>query len=111
MKILVHEGFPFVKELNKFMQLVDAGSLIKKWQSNNLIKVPYLHVDKTVKRMILKHFYGCLFIWVLIKVTMTTTFFFFWRKLFTPKLEHPMLNNFWIDMIIDPDRYFLLKTK
>lgn len=111
LKFLIRKNFTYLRELDQFIQMVNAGNLIKKWYSYNLVQTPKLHMDRSYKRLSLKHFHGFFLICAMIEIVLISTFIL--EQIVYANARAPNVSRFWkiFEMIIDPDRHFMLKTK
>lgn len=110
LKFLIRNDFPYLMELNAFIQKISEGGVIKKWCSNNSIRTSYEHA-KPNKQIVLKHLHGVLIVLVALETWAFSIFVF--EKYVAGKMQASNPNRFWIimDMIIDGDRHFLLESK
>lgn len=110
-KLLVRNGFPFLKELNKFLEMISECGVINKWLSDNYFRTSKKKVNKVYYRFTMSNVYGLLLIGAL-DIFFTVIVFIF-EKIVHKKTREPNTSRFWkmIEMLIDPDRYFLLGNR
>lgn len=112
LKFWIRQSFPYLKELNEFIRMADAGGLIKKWYSNKLTGVPsHMRMDNSYKQLKLKHFHGAILIWGMLVAALICIFIL--ERIVHAKARAPNALRFWkiVEMLIDPDRHFMLESK
>lgn len=105
----IRKNFPYLAELNKFIEIACAGGLIEKWRSNHYIR-GYKQEEKNVP-FSLEEMSGFLLIFPLIVVIIFITLFL--ERITYRKVRTPNTSRFWliVEKIIDPERDFSYENK
>lgn len=103
LNFLVSKNIHFLKDLNKFIQRAIDSGLIKKWHSDNQIRIPYKYIN-TIHGQLDGVFLICSIMIVVV------IFIFIFEKIVYTKVRSPNASRYWkfIEMLIDPDRHFWL---
>lgn len=104
---LIRNDFNYTKQLNAFIQEVDANGLIEKWQTNGRIRNRNKIKEKAYNQFGLKDFYGVSIIGAALLFTAVLSVLL---EMFTYKEARKSRNrNFWrkIERLIDSKRYFM----
>lgn len=111
LKLFMCTNFPYINELNQFIQMASASGLIKKWRIDNQIRSKIMRKEKNYNQLTLEQGYGYLIIWYCLLAF--TFLFVFVEKIIYMKARAPNPSKIWIlaEMLIDSDRHFLLETK
>lgn len=111
LKFLVRKNFTYMNQLNAFIQMSSEGGLIKKWYSNSSGRTRDEHFKQLDKQINLKHFHGLLAVEILMKAFTICMFLF--EKYVYMKMQMLQPHRLWVfvEMIIDPDRHFMLENK
>lgn len=111
MTFSIRRHFPYLKDLNRFIQMASAGGLIWKWRVDNQIQAHYTIKDKTYQQLTLRNYYGffiisCIILLIDLAILLLEIFAH-------KKARIPNPSRFWIivEMIIDSDRHFWLENK
>lgn len=109
LKFLLRKEFPYIKELNEFIQRTSASGLIEKWRLKNQYR--FIHSIDTFAYLTFGHFFGIMilgfFLW-----TFLIVFLFIERYVFTKnQIANPSRFGVLTEMVIDPHRHFMLETK
>lgn len=111
MSFSVRQHFPYLRELNRFIQMASAGGLIMKWRVDNQIQAHYNNKENTYQNFTMGNYYGFFIIWgiiFLIDFGILLLEIFVHKKV---RMSNP--SRFWIivEMVIDSDRHFWLENK
>lgn len=107
----VRRHFPYLKELNKFIQMASASGLIWKWRVDNQIQTDYTTKENTYQHLTLGNYYG---FFIILCIILLIDLAILLLEIFAhKKARMPNPSRFWIivEMIIDSDRHFWLENK
>lgn len=107
---MVRKDFSYLKELNGFIGMASESGLINKWRSTGPTKTYVTEKEQAYNNVKIKNLFGIFVIFLLLQalIVLTITLERFVHK----KVNGRNPSRFWIyaDMIISPDRLFLLET-
>lgn len=108
-KFLVRKEFPYLKELNHFIQMTSSSGLIEKWRSEKLNRSTYK--NGILDYLTFDHFVAFIILGILLWVCLII--FLFIERLVYPKCRENNPSKFWIiiEIIIDSHRHFMLENK
>lgn len=111
LKFLVNKNFSYSKDLNKFIRMASENGLIEKWQKDLLKEYQKRPDYRTFRSLSIQNFYGVLVVCLLFIIALI--FAFILEKIVYNKTKTVNPSRFWIiiEIIIDPDRHFLLENK
>lgn len=113
LKFYLHKDFSYKTELNDFLMLASETGLIEKWRSNTRTQFDHRYDPAEVQSglMTLDNLSGMLLLWICM-ILIVALVLCLEIIVFRQVKKHNAL-RFWrlIEMIIDPDRYFMLETK
>lgn len=111
LKFLIRKDFPYLYELNVFIQMSFEGGLIGKWYSNTSIHTPQEHFKPDNRQMTMKNLHGAFLLAFLL--TILSFCLLFLEKYIHKKMKANKPHQFWaiLEILIDPDRHFLLENK
>lgn len=108
---LVHENFPYLTELNTFIRRASAGGLIEKWRNSHSKRTLHKRNERIYSELKVQNFQG---VFSLVLVFIMTQCSVLMLERFIHKKANAK-NTFraykMIQMVIDPDRHFLLENK
>lgn len=110
LKFLVRKDFPYLSELNWFIGQASASGLIEKWRIDSSARFQYTY-NEINNQLTLQDGFGINII--LLSCLLCATICLFIERFIHKKLKTLNPSRFWqfAEMIIDPDRHFLLETK
>lgn len=109
LKFLVRKNFQYFNDLNRFIQMASSSGLIEKWRSKTQNRFDY--TDSFFGYLTFEYFLGIVILgsilWILLII------FLFIERIVHAKNRKPNPTRFWIifEMVIDPDRHFMLENK
>lgn len=108
LKFLVRKDFSHLHKFEQFVKMVSNG-LVKKWNSDARTHPNYREHDEKYNGISLAHFYG-VFVISLVLILAAFVVLFLEKYVYKKARE---LGWFWkfTEMIIDPDRHFMLEGK
>ena len=113
LKFFIRNDFRYLKQLNKFVEMAHAGGLIKHWYSNKLMKITQNRVraERSYNQLELRHFYGTFSLYL--TIAMVPILALILERIVYAKARARNAKRFWktIEMLIDPERYFMLESK
>lgn len=111
LKFLIRKDFHYLNELNTFIQMTSEGGLIEKWFSNSSIHTHLEHFKLDNRQIAMKHLQGAFLLGFLL--TILSFCLLFLERFIYKKMKSHKPHQFWafIEMLIDPDRHFLLENK
>lgn len=109
--LLVRKDFPFLNELNGFIQMASSSGIIEKWHSNDQTRIHLKHKEKMFKQLKMINFIGLYCVWWILLIL--TFFTVIWERLVYEKVSSSNKSKFWIilEMAIDSVRHFWLENK
>lgn len=112
LKFFLHKNFSYAEELNDFIKAASVSGLIEKWRSD--IRTQFKeHTQGTGEfgRLTFDNLSGALLIIALLFLFSISIFFL--EIVVHKQVRAPNATRFWkiTEMIIDPDRHFMLETK
>lgn len=111
LKFLVHKNFSHSNELNEFIKMASENGLIEKWRKDNLKKHQKHTSERIFRQLSVQNFYGVLVVCFVCIIVLI--FVFILERIVYSKTKTINASRFWkiVEMIIDPDRYFMLENK
>lgn len=107
-KFLCRPHFPFANELNKFIEQATDGGLINRWRTNYQSHFNPKYQDEAFYFKIENYL---LIMVILVHMIFLSYFVFVLERIVFKRVQLRGWRKFWrfVEMIIDPDRHFLLK--
>lgn len=113
LKFRLHEDFLYKNELNEFLIVATETGLIEKWRSDTRTRFDRRYAVEEVENglMTLDNLSGILILWALLNVIVALLFLL--EIIVYRQVKRHNARRFWkaIEIIIDPDRHFMLETK
>lgn len=109
LKFLTQKDFPYMKELNRFVEMANAAGLIEKWAKS--VPIQSVKQENSYSRLKTDNFIG-VYILMVFGYFLIFGIFLFERYAYKKARERSS-SKIWatIDMVIDGNRYFMLKNK
>ena len=108
LKFLMRPNFPFANELNKFIEHATDGGLINKWRTKYQSHFKPKYQDETFFFKIENYL---LIMVIFAHLIFLANFIFVLERIVFKRVQMRRWRRFWrfVEMMIDPDRHFLLK--
>lgn len=104
-RFLIGEHFPYLQQLNDFIEKASSSGLISHWIKMNRMKTYFYEQKFIIPHIVI------LGVWVIFSsLSCFSIFVYFAERIIYKKNREANVKNFWIiaEMLIDPDRHFLL---
>lgn len=108
LQILVRKDFPFLEELNKFINAASASGLIEKWQTDNKARCDFKYPTDRFHQMTMDNFVTFFILWISLAIVPCFVFVLENVIFYMTHKQNPTKFSHYLELWIDGDRHFLL---